>query len=162
MEEDWKTYPDYPYLAFSNKGRIFNLETQRYLKIRLGRNAPCISIYDFSHKRSQPLYVAKIFASLFLKDTPKKYVIYKDGNHSNLAANNLMWSDQRNPQRYYPINSSKQSICYSSQVRCIETGETFSSVKQLATDLGYSIQTIYNSINQKKKIPGLGLSFEYV
>lgn len=161
MPEEWKRYKDTQY-AFSNKGKIFNLETQHYLKIRLNRNAPCISIWDFEHKCSQPLYVSKIFASLFLKDTPKNHVIYKDDNRLNLAADNLMWSNQYNHQKQHPINPSKHNGHYSKQIRCVETGEVFSSAKQIADDLGYSVQTIYNSINRKKKILGLGLSFEYV
>lgn len=99
----------------------------------------------------------RLVALLFLKnDNPElnTVVIYKDGDHTNNCAENLLWvsASERNERRYIHQRSTKN-------IRCIDEDRTFAS--STSASLYYNIPTdiIKNAIYHQSVC--FGHKFEY-
>lgn len=95
MEEIWKTIPDLPRYAISNKGRLRNIDTGKILKTRiskLGYEEVTISYNKIQYFRS----IHRLVAQAFIPNQENKpEVNHIDENKLNNHITNLEWSTRK-------------------------------------------------------------------
>lgn len=132
--EIWKPLKNFPSYNGSSEGRIMNIKTQRIMKAFINENG-YVQVCLRKNNKQYTVRVAQVIADTFLGEHPGMDVTYKNGNRSDVSADNLEWCTrqeviQRAFERGTKIPSRQIPI------RVIETGETYDSIRACARDIG--------------------------
>jgi hypothetical protein len=90
---------EYPLYTISDTGKVFVTSTGKeigYAKEKVGLRVKLTNI-NGEHKY---VNLSKLVANTFLEDTPTRYVLFKDGNKYNPAANNLFYGRTKDTLKY--------------------------------------------------------------
>ena len=132
--EIWKPLRNFPSYNGSSEGRIMNIKTQRIMKAFINEKG-YVQVCLRKNNKQYTVRVAQVIADTFLGEHPGMDVTYKNGNRSDVSADNLEWCTrqeviQRAFERGTKIPSRQIPI------RVIETGETYDSIRACARDIG--------------------------
>lgn len=154
--EQWKTcvyngevFPNY---EVSTEGRVRNIKTGKLLKNSL-TDKEYLSVKLCKDNQTKFCRVHRLVACTWIPN-PHDYtdVDHIDKNRQNNSVENLRWLSHKNN---IPTNPKQRKI------KCIETGQTFNSLRQASKTLGVSRCAICNYLDGKTK-SCKGLHFEYV
>lgn len=180
MSEIWRDIAGYEGLyQVSDYGNVRSLNYRKTGKIQYirqfdtGNGYLSVALYCKGKKKEHKVH--RLVALAFCKNgNPEKYnlVNHKDENPSNNKAENLEWCDNtynvnygtRNKRLSESLRKSKahkeNSMRQSKMVRCVETGETFFSIKEASRRLGIQTISIIKQCRNEISITH-GLHFEY-
>lgn len=146
--EIWKDIAGYEGYQISNHGRIkSHFKTARILKPYL--NTDGYLNIDIKKKQYK---VHRLVAEAFIPNPENlPQVNHKDENKTNNNVTNLEWCTAE-----YNINYS-----HSKQIICIETGQTYSSIKDAALQLNLNSSYISNACKGRYKT-AYGYHWRYV
>lgn len=156
MISDWEPFPGNETYEVSPYGQVRNATTGEVRKPSINQGGVMfLSLYDKETGRYRVKSIAVIVAETFVhRDNPKyETVVHVDGNKGNCCASNLIWRD-----RYFAVNYHKQINGETSEIDertffCVDTGEEFDSVFELAKELGTLPERINRSIFFNNQIP---------
>ena len=165
--EVWKDIPGYEgKYQISNKGNVKSLaRNEKYCKRPETMLKPFVCgsgyleiIFKVKQKRQAKL-VHRLVAEAFVSNADgKKEVNHKDGNKLNNDYRNLEWvTPSENINHSYKTLQNKG---YSRRVECIETQETFDSLKEAADKYGLQLPLIWKCCNGKQVTTG-GYHWKY-
>ena len=182
--ETWKPIPNFETsYAISNLGRVKRLQrTDRYIRSDTGKEVTR-NVSEMILKTSpsssngypevnlryneQNVYISihRLVAEAFLPnpdDLPQ--VNHKDGNKENNCVDNLEWCTcAENIQHAVKTGLRKAILGIDTsvkQVKCLDTGEVFNSIKEAASAFGLSTQYLSDRIREGK--PAKGIKFEVI
>lgn len=146
--EIWKDIAGYEGYQISNHGRVkSHYKTARILKPYL--NTDGYLNIDIKKKQYK---VHRLVAEAFIPNPENlPQVNHKDENKTNNNVTNLEWCTAE-----YNINYS-----HSKQIICIETGQTYSSIKDAALQLNLNSSYISNACKGRYKT-AYGYTWRYV
>lgn len=169
-KEIWKTVPGYPSYKVSNTGKVKRLKSVQVNKdvgefevpetlLKPCVNAPYLYV-NFDNKQHA---IHRLVAEAFIKHTSDQVVvIHIDGNTTNNDVDNLKWISRQECSKYnYDMGNIVKPPSYTGKkVRCIETSETFDSIKAAAKDCKLSAESVSRSAYSSR--PVKGYTFEFV
>lgn len=134
--EIWKPLRNFPSYDGSTEGRIRNIRTQRIMKPNVNENG-YEQICLRRNNRQYNVKVHRVIAETFLGEQSNMDVRHRDGDLLNNRVDNLYWSTRRETvqdafKRGTRIPRSQI------QIRVIETGETFPSIRACARAMDIS------------------------
>lgn len=134
----WKKIPGFAdkYLI-SSKGEIIEVDTGRYLKIRLKPDGYCWLTLNKNGKYKN-FYIHRLLAETFIpKRDGKNQVNHKNGNKSDNRIENLEWVDSKENQWHRVYVLGKNKGCYPMKnIYCVELNKTFRSVGEAGRQTG--------------------------
>lgn len=166
MEEIFKDIEGYEQLyQISNLGRVKSLNyrhtgKEKILKQKTGKDGYCIVGLCQQNKRKF-YYVHRLVGQAFIEN-PNNYpmVNHKDENKENNCVSNIEWCDAKYNTNYgTAIERRVEKL--SKPVMCIETGEIYSSTRELERQLGFGQGNISQCCNGKRKT-AYGHTWRYV
>lgn len=109
----------------------------------------------------QEYFIHKLVAENFIPNSQdKKHVVHISENKFNNNVDNLMWASKSDIAKMsIKQGKSKAPRYLGKMVRCIETGKTYSSIKETMRETNLSYNSIINSIYSKKQIKGYTFEF---
>lgn len=177
MDEIWKAIPGYEgYYEASNLGRIRSV-ARRYVNSRgaerrvverilspcTTRNGYCL-VTLFREKRRCYQLVHRLVATTFVPNPDgRSEVNHKNGDKADNCVNNLEWctTSENLKHRYQKLGCRPCDGGMSKPVRCIETGEVFSSGRAAARSVGCAQSHVSASVNNPRR-GWRGLHFEFI
>lgn len=107
----------------------------------------------YYQKRRKPKLIHRLVAETFIPNPDdKKEVNHKDGNKLNNDASNLEWvTPSENQQHSRKVLKSQSHKC---KVICVETGESFDSIKDASDKYGLKSPLIWKCCNGKQNTTG--------
>lgn len=142
----------------SNTGKIRNKATKYELKQSDNRNGyKKVSIWVENNTIRKNFYIHRLVALSFVKNLEnEKYVNHKDGNKSNNNANNLEWCTcSENQKHKYRVLKCKypkrENFRKAIEIKCLETGEVYKSVRGAGRILNIDPRLISRSIHSNGK-----------
>lgn len=166
MDEKWKEIKGFKDYKISNYGRIFSLKSNKYLSLQKNKYG-YLKVSLWLNGKSYSFLVHRLVALHFIPNRNKKYnqVNHIDGNKINNKYNNLEWVDNAHNQIHAYKNGLKNSNAVkksnSKKIRCIETGEIFTSITQASKKLKINRNNISNSCYGNTKNTK-GFHFEFI
>lgn len=131
--EIWKPLRNFPSYNGSSKGRIMNIKTQRIMKMYINEKG-YVQVCLRKNNKQYTVRVAQVIAETFLGEHPGMDVTYKNGNRSDVSADNLEWCTRQEViQRAFERGDRVPSRQI--PIRVIETGETYNSIRACARDI---------------------------
>lgn len=88
--EVWKPLRNFPKYDVSSAGRIRNIRTQRIQKL-VPNEKGYLKVGLYKDKKRHSIKASRVIADTFLGEHPEMDVRYKDGDRSNICADNLEW-----------------------------------------------------------------------
>ena len=170
MKEEWKTvlYDGITYDNYevSNLGRVRSLnykstgemkilkygtDKNGYLKVNLSKNG-----------RVRTIKVHRLVALLFVpnSDETKTEVNHIDENKENNSATNLEWCN-RKENINHGTRTERQAKSKGKSVKCVETGEIFSSMAEAAREKNVTHTNVYKCCHGQQQTTG-GYHWEFV
>ena len=132
--EIWKPLKNFPSYNGSSEGRIMNIKTQRILKTFVNYKG-YVQVCLRKNNKQYTVRVAQVIADTFLGEHPGMDVTYKNGNRSDVSADNLEWRTRQEViQRSF--ERGERAPSHQIPIRVIETGETYDSIRACARDIG--------------------------
>ena len=132
--EIWKPLRNFPSYNGSSEGRIMNIKTQRIMKAFINEKG-YVQVCLRKNNKQYTVRVAQVIADTFLGEHPGMDVTYKNGNRSDVSADNLEWCTRQEViQRAFERGTKTPSRQI--PIRVIETGETYESIRACARDIG--------------------------
>lgn len=180
MEEIWKDIPGYEscyqasntgrirskkryvYRGYSKNGlEIFQRVDERILSLHSLPNG-YLSIMLHQDGKTKRMLVHRIVAMLFVSNPDKKPdVNHIDGNRANNIYTNLEWCTQR--ENVLHASRTLHTLTYHGKpVRCVETGETFPSIRKAAEKYGVADTNLCNAIKGKRQTRCAGYHWEHI
>lgn len=157
--EIWKPIKNFPSYNASSEGRIMNVRTQRILKTFINDKG-YIQVCLRKNNRQYTVKVARIIAETFLGDHTGMDVCYKNGDRSDIRADNLEWcTRQELIQSAFDRGTKIPVRCI--PIRVVETGNEYYSIRECARDVGCWQTDICKCLSGKLSNVK-GLHFEYV
>ena len=160
--EVWKDIPGYEgKYQISNMGRVKSLPrnekfckrpTEVILKTFIcGSGYQEVILKDNGTRK--PKLIHRMVAESFVPNpSGKEEVNHKDGDKDNNRYTNLEWVTPRENIRHsYDVLSHKTN---GKRVECVETGETFDSLKEAANKYGLQLPLIWKCCNGRQKTTG--------
>ena len=164
--EEWKEIQDFPGYYVSNKGRVRSDKCKGRVKINpeddetilkaipTGRGYLAVGISNKTTKRKR-FAIHKLVAKAFIPNPENKPVVnHIDGNKENNCVENLEWCTQRENiihSIYVLGNTGTLRHGNPKTVKCIDTGEIFSSAKEAAAKYDIPVKTLYRCLTGKSK-----------
>lgn len=147
--EIWKPLRNFPSYNGSSEGRIMNIKTQRIMKMYINEKG-YVQVCLRKNNRQYTVRVAQVIADTFLGEHPGMDVTYKNGNRSDVSADNLEWCTRQEViQRAFERGDRVPSRQI--PIRVIETGEAYDSIRECARDIGCHQTDICKCISGKIK-----------
>lgn len=146
--KDIKGYPNY---QISNKGRVWNVRTQRMLKPSQKENGYYqINLVAINGKRKKE-YIHRLIALTFI-DNPNNYteVNHIDRDKGNNVLENLEWCDRKHNMRNTSANKPLEVYDLNGNLLY-----RFGSLVECAEALNGSVQGIYSYLYGKTNSPYL-------
>lgn len=161
--EIWKDIKGYEgRYQVSNKGRVWSIVSQKYLKPLNNSNSGylVVNLYAKNGKTKREL-IHRLVALMFI-DNPNNFpqVGHQDDNKNNNDASNLYWTDAKencNHGKHFENLSKARG----KQVRCIETGEIYHSAREAARQLNICRSSISATCRGELKTAGT-LHWQYI
>ena len=169
IKEIWKPIDGYIGLyEISNLGRVKHLAREKLhkhdiyadkefiVKSKISRGYEQVHLKN-EFKIGTLYYVHRLVALSFIKNLEnKKHVNHKDGNKSNNNANNLEWCTcSENQKHKYRVLKCKypkrKNFSKAVEIKCLETGEVYKSVRGAARILNIDPRSISRSIHSNGK-----------
>lgn len=154
MTTEWRDVRGFPDYAINEYGEIMNEWSGRVLHAR-PNNQGFMMVNLIRNKKSSTRSVAMLVAEAFL-DSPRNEaynsIIHLNGDRSDCRAINLMWRPRWFSIRYHKMFEELPTRV---SVWIPETGETFSSLRELCTTYGLIENYTYTDMNN-----GMGM-FHY-
>ena len=144
--EEWRTVHGFPKYEVSNKGRIRNLNSGRFIKPSIdkrGYEYVCLRKDGISHTRRLHRMVAETFMS---DDCKELDVTHRDGNRSNNNLGNL-YLKTRSQNMLGIYRNGYRQIHRMKKIVCVETGEIFNSISECAAAMNTSSQAVSRCVN---------------
>ena len=167
MNEIWKDIKDYPNYQVSNLGNVKSLNYNHTGKEKLLKKCSLnkekkylvVTLYNGDRKRNHKIH--RLVANAFIPNPEGlPHINHKDENPENNVWTNLEWCDQKYNNNYGTHNE-RSAITRGKTVRCIETGEEYTSVSHAARATGICRTVIGDCCNGKAKTAG-GYHWEFV
>ena len=147
MQEEWVLIQDYPNYIISNYGEIVNESTRRVVRQSVNTQG-ALKVGLFSgqaqHTKSVKVLVAHGFVEGYndIFDTP----IQLDNNQMNVRADNLLWRPRWFAWKYKRQFETSYRYTYESLFVDLETGETYSTIKEIAMRNGLLMKDVETSL----------------
>ena len=180
MEEIWKDIPGYEgYYQASNTGRIRCVEriVERYdgragriVRQRVASRIMCVLLLNSGYlsvclnkegaKRRYTVH--RLVASAFIDNlSGAKTVNHKNGIRTDNRVDNLEWCSQK--ENILHASRVLRTMKYHGKpIRCVETGETFKSIKEASRHYGVADTNLGNSIRGKGQTRCAGYHWEFI
>lgn len=158
MKEEWRPCVGFERYEVSNLGQVRNRRTKKLKKCHMVHNrlgVDFITGYETGNSIGTTAYVHILVAQAFLdkKIEGNCLVIHKDGDVLNNCVDNL---------EYIPYLRYFNNMRMCKKVRCVETGEVYSSIRACSRDMHISCMTISNCAKGKQDCTRKGYHFEFV
>ncbi len=161
FEENWVEIEEFPNYAVSDCGRVMNVRTGRILKGGINSRGYRTAVFVNNYcRKSLTLHslVAAAFVDGWFEGAEVNHI---DGVKTNNWLENLEWCTRsENHLHAYAMGLREPSRMYK-QIRCLETGDVFSSVNAAAEHFGVYPQGITNVVHGRSK-SARGYTFELV
>lgn len=147
--EIWKPLKNFPRYNGSTEGRIMNIRTQRILKTFVnsqGYELICLR----KNNKQYTVKVGRVIAETFLGEHPGMDVGYKNGDRLQNNISNLEWRTRQETIRD-AFDRGTKVPSRQIAIRVIETGATYSSIRECAKDLGCCQSDISRCLQGKSK-----------
>lgn len=154
MLEEWRDIAGYEgSYQVSNLGRVRSLAYRRTGATEILSQKKINSGYlvvTLCKTKTKIMLVHRLVAEAFIKNPrQKEQVNHIDGNKTNNAVSNLEWSTRRENQLHaHYVTKVKKNT----PVRCIETGESFPSVREASRETGTNVSAISIAIHNPKRV----------
>ena len=151
--EEWKPVSGYEGLyEVSNLGRVKTLAhgkgSNNHYKTGTLTKKGYLLVQFWKGNQRKGLYIHRIVANAFLPNPQNlPQVNHKDGDKTNNKVDNLEWCTNSENQIHAVDTRLRKD---SKMVRCIETGEEFTSILQCAKHLHVSATSVSAFLNKKK------------
>lgn len=149
MKETWKPISALEGYLVSDQGRVKQCETDKVIEPNVYDNSLYVSVKGRSY------LVHILVARAFLDDPgPSSRVQFIDGNRCNCKLSNLRWgSISEETKKMIAEGRRSNPAPYTGiKLRCEETGETYTSIKQLCEALNLPRSYVTRCIYSKEAI----------
>lgn len=146
LEEIWEVVEEFPNNAVSNFGRVEDIDKKRLVPTRLNKQGFVIVTVRDDMNRQHTRSVALLVAHAFVPSQDVTYfnsVIHLNGDREDCRAMNLMWRTRAMALRYHRMFEEEPLRV---SVRIPETGEWFSSLRELCTTYGLVEDIAYSQM----------------
>lgn len=101
----WKNVPGYEgYYEVSDTGLVRNWVTWQILKPRENTHGKHLLVNLSMDSGLKTFYVHKLVAEVFVENPEEfKYVRFRDGDKTNVSADNLYWTNSKKPWKGYVL-----------------------------------------------------------
>lgn len=152
--EEWKPIVGWEMYEISSEGNVRNVKTGRVIKPVI-----CSSNYyqiQLHNKTKLGNFLRhRLVAEAFIPNpNGLPCVNHKDENKLNNCVDNLEWCDYKYNNNYGTVKKRlRDTICKIKRckpVKCLETGEIFSSIAEAARQNNISLTTLKNVLHKRK------------
>lgn len=135
----------------SNKGRVWSVINQQYMRPRLDKDGYCIVCLSAKNGKRKYEKVHRLVALNFIGNPPsgKTQVNHRDENKQNNNVDNLEWCDSK-----YNNNYGTRNLKISTPVYCIELDKIFDGAVDVERKLGLDHSSILKCCNGKRNVCG--------
>lgn len=160
--QEWRRCNRLPAYEISNDGQLRNIKTGRIMKTHInsrGYEVVALTI----NGRVQTERIHRLVAEAFLEDDEYygEDVTFRDGDRSNIYADNLRWISRRDLVRN-TYNNGRRQTHRMRRIRCVETGEIFDSIIECSRVMGINRSSICKCVNDGYLKTREGYHFEPV
>lgn len=158
-DEEWRDIVGYPNYQVSNFGRVWSLKTNQFLKPNTDRDG-YQQVALWIHNRPSTKKVHRLVTEAFLpRRVNANQVNHDDGDKSYNDLRNLAWvTRSENTKHMYSIGLHPNIKA----VRCLNTGEVFSSMAEASRKTGINIAYISLNARGLNKPRNGSLQFELI
>ena len=137
MPTNWKRYKDSNF-AFSDKGEIFNLKTEKYLKT-------CAGILHIRIEgKQETISVKRCIWELFKGKIPYGYLVCAiDGNSENCSLDNLKLVPKKE------VLSLHRSM-HIRKIRCLETNHVYKNLRECSEEIPVCRMSLWRHLKYNK------------
>lgn len=151
--EIWKPLKNFPSYNGSSEGRIMNIRTRRILKT-FTNDKGYIQVCLRKNNQRYNVRAARVLAETFLGEHPGMDVAYKNGDRSDINADNLEWRTRKDIARE-AFASGRRRAPRSTAIRVIETGNEYETVTECAKDISCDRSEIFKCLaGQRSYVKG--------
>ena len=159
MKSKWKVIANHPDYKISSEGQVMSrgytiqyedLETK---KVEAKVIEPQQAAYLYVRMNGSTCYIHRLVAEHFIPNPEHyRFVEHIDGDRTNNSVKNLRWC-KSNPA-VVRMNDKFQEDGYKKgkSVICVETGQTFRSIREAAEAFGLKSSVVRNAIGTGRKI----------
>jgi hypothetical protein len=137
--EEWREVRFFPGYSVSNRGRVRNDDTGRYMTLLINQRGIAnvgLTKNKVQYKRSVSLLVATAFLPKMYSSESFDTPINLDGDRTNNKIENLMWRPRWFAVNYHQQFNEEDSVGFSTPIVEIKTGEEFENSWEAATKYG--------------------------
>ena len=154
MTEIWRKLEDFSNYEVSSLGRVRNIKTGRILKLFV-RNDGYHHVGLYLNGKQKYQLIHRLVAITFIPNPEnKREVNHIDGDKTNNRVSNLEWST-RSENVSHAFRTGLNSGKPKQKVLCVETGQVFESLNQVAKYLGVNSGSIHQAIRKRWRCGGL-------
>lgn len=166
-QEEWREIANYPNYEVSSFGRVRSKQREvrqfghkqsytrvmpsKILKTKM-QNGGYLLVWLCKDGIAKPFTVHRLVASAFV-DGVGQDVNHKDGNKTNNRADNLEWAT-RSENIAHSYRSLGHAKPHCKAVVCVETGESFVSIREAARAKGINAISIGHNLAGRNKTAG--------
>ncbi len=136
----------------SRDGNVYGLKRQEWLKpFTVGANRQYLGVKLFRNSIGYSYRLHRLVAEVWLdKPIGCDSINHKDQDPKNNAADNLEWTTVKENNNYKDANKRRSEALKGKprgiQVKCLETGQVWESIRACAIDTGYSYTNLKSCV----------------